>query len=568
MHKQLSYALLLSLTMLLTACGGGGGGGGGGVGSGTSTTVSGQVVFQRVTPQNGGGLNYAGTATVPVRGALVEVRHTATDTVWASGYTTDTGTFSLTGPAGEAARIVVKAEMAVNGGTVSVRTGGPSETEGLIWSIYSDVNIPNSGLAGVTMTATSGWNNTGYTASQRSSGPFAILDTLYRARELIRNSSSDDAPALKVFWDPSYSAATITSSKFEPGNNIIRILGAENSDTDEFDHNVVAHEWIHAYQANLSRDDSLGGAHGFDDYLDETIAFSEGLASAGSGMVMGNTEYTDTLGNLQGNGFTVDLTDETPNLVAVNRPGPWKEFTLVPFLFNLYHSGGDNLGFAPFHATLTGDFKDDYAFTTIYSFLHFLKAGYPANAVAIADRADNPEIGINNGHDRFEGSDYENWNKTGTFTDTTAITRYTTVPPDGSIVSFDSVDRLQSYDSRPNFGTLANQTTDSSNKLYNRQFFKTQITTVGTYTFRVTPTDNTGTTDATKNVRLWIANVGGLTNTTDVGAKSITVTANAPVTVAFAVGSANSNQNFVVQVGNPASLQTVPTKPLPPSTNG
>ena len=142
-----------------------------------------------------------------------------------SSSTTDRGTFFLSVTGDTDVRITVRAELKVNGGTVQVLTGGPNATTGQIWSIYSDITVPPLGATGITLTATSGWNGNSYTASERSSGPFAILDTLYRARALLRDNTSDDAPALNVFWDPSYTDSNIGSSYYSPSQNLIRLLG-------------------------------------------------------------------------------------------------------------------------------------------------------------------------------------------------------------------------------------------------------------------------------------------------------------------------------------------------------
>ena len=123
-------------------------------------------------------------------------------------------------------------------------------------------------------------------------------------------------------------------------------------------------------------------------------------------MVMGNTQYLDTNGNQQSTFLAeIGLTNDTlPNL---DDPGPWNEFAIVPFLFNLYAATGDNIGFGPFHSTLTGSFKDANSFTTIYSFLHYLKAASAAARVtAIENRASAAQMDIDSSHDQFDGPDY------------------------------------------------------------------------------------------------------------------------------------------------------------------
>ena len=191
---------------------------------------------------------------------------------------------------------------------------------------------------------------------------------------------------------------------------------------------------------------------------------------------MGNGEYIDTYGSKQGSSFTIALADETPT--GVNHPGPWKEFAIVPFLYNLYQPAGENLGFVPFHATLTGSFKEADSFTTLYSFLHFLKAAYPGQKSAIETRASNLPMDIDSSHDQFDGPDYIEARKpfkTAGATDR----RYTNVTPDGTVVAADvDGDRPEVYD---DYGTQGL----NGNKLYNRLFFKTTLP-LGTYTIRAT----------------------------------------------------------------------------------
>lgn len=71
----------------------------------------------------------------------------------------------------------------------------------------------------------------------------------------------------------------IRTSHFAPDDNQLYILGKDGVDTDEFDTHVIAHEWGHFYQANISRSDSTGGRHGPGDVLDPRLAFGEGWAT-------------------------------------------------------------------------------------------------------------------------------------------------------------------------------------------------------------------------------------------------------------------------------------------------
>jgi len=80
------------------------------------------------------------------------------------------------------------------------------------------------------------------------------------------------------------------------GTPVIRILGDENNDTDEYDAHVVVHEFGHYFENSLSRADSIGGPHTQSDRLDARIAFGEGWGNALSGMILDDPVYRDSSG--------------------------------------------------------------------------------------------------------------------------------------------------------------------------------------------------------------------------------------------------------------------------------
>ena len=76
-----------------------------------------------------------------------------------------------------------------------------------------------------------------------------------------------------------------------------------------FDQHVVVHEFGHYFENQLARSDSIGGAHSEGDFLDPTVAFSEGWGNAFSAIVLGDTVYRDSGGPSQGSGFSFDVED-------------------------------------------------------------------------------------------------------------------------------------------------------------------------------------------------------------------------------------------------------------------
>ena len=67
-----------------------------------------------------------------------------------------------------------------------------------------DGGAAGSGTANSTrnLHAPSGWGSTGYTGV-RAAAPFAILDTVYKAKELALSAKADSVfPALDLYWSP------------------------------------------------------------------------------------------------------------------------------------------------------------------------------------------------------------------------------------------------------------------------------------------------------------------------------------------------------------------------------
>jgi len=234
------------------------------------------------------------------------------------------------------------------------------------------------------LNASSGWNGRAY-SSTRVAAPFAILDVVYDAVQMVKEAQSDAVFApLDIFWSKHNVAASgnprlgqIITSHFD-GTGLY-ILGAANSDTDEYDRAIIAHEWGHYYEANFSRADSLGGAHGRGDMLDIRLAFGEGFGTAIGCMVNKNPLYIDSYGSRQSQSFGSDVEAKT---ASVDNPGWFSEASIYRILYDIYDAHDDvgdtlSLGFAPMHKVLIDAQKNTDAFTSIFSFITALKAQNP-----------------------------------------------------------------------------------------------------------------------------------------------------------------------------------------------
>lgn len=405
------------MLLLLSACGGGGGGfnsltpqapnapapGGGMV------SITGKVTFDRIPldTQAGQGLNPSAIVESPARGVVVEAIGTTAGEIAATGVTNESGDFSLMVPANASLRLRAKAQMLKEGTapTWNVRVLNNTNEDALF---ALDGSAFNSGNANSVrnLRAASGWSGSSYT-DVRAAAPFAILDSVYRAQQLILSAAATTQfPPLNVYWSTA-NKPTITSLCIDTGDlgstffstggsdpsecngevpEGIYVLGDfSQGDTDEFDQHVIAHEYGHYVEAKFARSDSIGGSHSEGNKLDLRVAFGEGWGNAFSGMVMNDPVYRDSFGGVA-NDFDIDMeTDDT----RFGDGGWYSETSVAEILWDAFDATSDAgdtvvLGFAPLFTVLRGDQSTTDAFTSIFSFLVALQAQAPASSAAIA----------------------------------------------------------------------------------------------------------------------------------------------------------------------------------------
>lgn len=473
------FVVIVMCGFVLTNCGGGG--------DTPSTpapvTLSGAVTY---TYYKAGltGLEYSNPTEKPIRGAVVELRDSS-GAVLKSGNTTETGAYSFTAPPNAALRIFVKAALGTpNAPHVKVVD---NTTNDALYTLGVDITTKAVNL-NTNFNASSVWGGSSY-SGERAAAPFAILDTIYQAEKLI--IGADPAvvfPDLTVNWSKNNkptpgnkSVGDIGTSHYEVTSNLY-ILGVANLDTDEYDSSVVAHEWSHYFEDKLSRSDSIGGDHATGDILDPRVAFGEGFGNAFSGMVFNDPVYIDTGGPSQAT-LEIDMNLEADSVPDTKVDGTgtvlvdgfYSESSVQEVLYDLFDSGVSDddtlgLGFKPIYDVMVGGQKTTPAFTSIFSFLHYLKTANPSLSANIAALAAAENIGSGFGNeDEFEDLDSP---------------IYTLVPVGGTVVNTD-VDGfvLQTWDI---FGPTAPD--DSRNKWLNEMFFKISIPSSGSYTIEVTPT--------------------------------------------------------------------------------
>jgi len=340
-----------------------------------SSTVTGTLTFDRV-PNTGGSLDYLNTTEEPIQQAVVEVI-CGNGSYGTSARTDANGFYSISYPNNTTSFVRVNAQMLNSSWDFSVVDNTISGQP--VYVMDNDNNpLPVSGAAVRSFNADSGWGGSSYTGP-RVAAPFAILDSVRKAKDIIPGSVV--FPPLKINWNPANTSLSITTSHYD-GTEIF-LLGAENSDTDEYDEHVIIHEWGHYFEDKFSRSDSIGGSHSGGDILDMRVAFGEGFGNAFSSMVLNNPNYIDTSGSQQAFGFSINMEDND-----CSDAGWHSECSVQSALYDIYdadNEGADRLtlGFTPIYDVLVGPQKVTPALTSIFSFANAFKIANSVNANAL-----------------------------------------------------------------------------------------------------------------------------------------------------------------------------------------
>lgn len=404
--------LVMGVLLVLAACGGGGGGGGGSD-DGATTTVSGKITFDRVPVDQNGRLDFNAVTQADARQIVVEAISASNSAVLATTTTDTSGNYSLTVPTNTNMFIRAKAQMTKAGSGATWSFSVKNNTNGNALYVL-DGSTFSSGSSGETrdLNAASGWNSgSGSYTGTRAAAPFAILDTIFRAKEMLIGAQDSLAfPALDFYWSPnnigntpgycpsdgristtSYVSGNTTDNDCGPGNTTlagIYVLGSvSGNDTDEFDQHVIAHEFGHYVEDKFSRSDSIGGNHGPGNFLDSRVAFGEGWGNAFGAMTLNDSLYKDT--SMSGSLNRFDLEN---NSFDIN--GWFSEMSVGQLLWDVFDDGTESgdavaLGFEPIFTALTGPYKDTGAMTTVYSFMAALRA----QDTSIAQQLDALESG-------------------------------------------------------------------------------------------------------------------------------------------------------------------------------
>ena len=345
--------------------------------SGAPVGISGTITFEDV-PENDttDGLNFNAITDAPIRGVTVEALD-ASDNVLATGQSDSAGGYNLSVPSNTSVRIRVKAEMIQTTGTTwDVRVQDNTNGDAL-YAFQGSLASSGATDSIRDLNADSGWTGLGYTGP-RVAGPFAILDPIYDTLQAFAVAAPGlNFPETDFNWSPNNTTAfgepsdgEIGTSNYS-GNGQIFILGEEDVDTDEYDEDVVVHEWGHYFEDMLSRSDSIGGAHGLGDRIDFRLALSEGFGNALAAIINEDELYRDSGGSQQSSGFNFNVENE-PN---VPNNGWYSETSVQEIIYDIFDADDDagdsvSLGLAAISNAMTSaTYTENTVFTTIYTFM-------------------------------------------------------------------------------------------------------------------------------------------------------------------------------------------------------
>jgi hypothetical protein len=302
LSRLCSGGALLVLGLLQGSCGGGGG-------AKITVSVSGTATYEdRAYNRNG----FTGqTPQLPIRFATVQLMDES-NAVLTETRTSASGAYSITAEANEGENVHV-AVAAMADGTYNVRVVNNSQH---IYALASAPFTVSAAPKTQDLAATTG--NLG--------GVFNILDTVIRASDLLLALRPGATfPLLSVLW-----FTGSTDGTFFTADNEMHLLG-QASDPDEYDDDVIMHEFGHYIAHNFSWDTSPGGNHNpFDDIPESPpLAWSEGFAHWWTTAARNTPEYVDN----NADGFLF-FELETPTEPAITR-GNGNEIAVGAILWDI-----------------------------------------------------------------------------------------------------------------------------------------------------------------------------------------------------------------------------------------
>ncbi len=453
-------------------------------------SISGVIEFQ--TPNVSDNCNrpdFAAISVLPIRQVTVQLIDANSNAVLNSVVSGEDGSYAFSNPGQASVFVRARAELKQLGAPawdVEVRdntsdTGQPLNLRPL-YVLDGAASVPTGGAEIRNLLATTGWTGNAFDNSMRSAAPFAILDSIYSAMQLVLSASQQaNFVPLDVFWSVNNSNVSgdiavgeLGSAFYNGGIDSLFLRGLDADDTDEFDDHVIVHEWGHYFEDTFSRSDSIGGSHAINDRLDPRLSFGEGFATALSGMALNDPIYCDTFRfNGEQRGFQLRIEDEATG----NFAGWYNEASMWKVIYDLWDTDDDgadtgSIGFAPIFNVLTGSQATTDATTTIFSFIEGLNAAGTGQQ-ALIDSILASESVTAAGIDRF-GSNELNDATASLPGATDVLPIYAPIAPDSNPINICSNSQFD------NIGANAD-----GNKLGERRLLTLNIVTASRYTFNM-----------------------------------------------------------------------------------
>jgi len=201
----------------------------------------------------------------PVRFAKVEYIGEDGSTLQ-STFTDNEGKFSVTGILSSKQSILVHAQT--------------DESQGLKLRVQDRSNAIYAVSKGVSKTDADSFSMD-ISSDIAAAGAFNILDVFINSAQFTLENSNASLVSLSAFWQRNNNAGTYYCTGYDASycdqGEGVYVYSSVGSDTDEFDDDVLYHEFGHYFAHALSRDDSYGGCHLLSSKdLDLRLAWSEG----------------------------------------------------------------------------------------------------------------------------------------------------------------------------------------------------------------------------------------------------------------------------------------------------
>lgn len=312
-----------------------------------AVAVQGQVRYQdkEYTPL---GFNEAKVVYKPVRHAVVDLLD-GNGTILQSVATDAQGRFMLDPVAPQPVQLRVLAKGAA-------ATGYAVEVSDLSGNLYAVTKPLDTATLGTDIALD-------ISIASGAAAAYNVYDALTVGMQFLHELSGATPPALAAFWAPGNNNGTYFCSGYDAaycqrGGGIYVYSNSYYGDTDEFDDDVLWHEFGHYVAANFSKDDSHGGCHlltsndldlrlswseGWGDFMPAAIkswagssAQTLGLLSTAAGMA--STYYVDNI--VGGARISIDIADPAQGLSSDPYLYATNEIAIAKILWRLTEAFG------------------------------------------------------------------------------------------------------------------------------------------------------------------------------------------------------------------------------------